>query len=144
MRNLLKEKKPNVISFGSILQRLFFSIDFMFSCTTSAPRFTACSSILFESSTPDIFLKPGTFYQIPYRCLIPKNIDNLLLAGRCISATHEACGSIRIMPCCMATGQAAGTAAALSIKKKISPRNLDISLLQKVLKEQEAYLNNKE
>ncbi|MDD5484161.1 MAG: FAD-dependent oxidoreductase, partial [Kiritimatiellae bacterium] len=57
-------------------------------------------------------LKPGASYQIPYRCLVPKKISNLLLSGRCISATHEGESSARIMPCCMVTGQAAGTAAA--------------------------------
>ena len=86
----------------------------------------------------DIFLKPGTSYDIPYRCLIPKKMENLLVAGRCISATHKAQSSIRIMPCCMAMGQAAGTAAALSLEKKVSSRNLDVSLLQKRLLEQRA------
>lgn len=81
----------------------------------------------------DIFLKPGTSYDIPYRCLIPEKIENLLVAGRCISATHEAQSSVRIMPCCMVTGEAAGIAASLSLEKKTFPKNLDISLLQENL-----------
>ena len=91
---------------------------------------------------PDIFLKPGTHYDIPYRCLVPKKVENLLVAGRCISATREAQGSIRIMPCCMVTGQAAGTAAALSIRNKVIPRKIDIGLLQKVLIKQNVYLGD--
>ncbi len=87
---------------------------------------------------PGIFLKLGTHYDIPYRCLVPKKVENLLVAGRCISATREAQGSIRIMPCCMVTGQAAGTAAALSLEKKVALKDLDIPILQKRLLEQGA------
>lgn len=79
-------------------------------------------------------LPKGESYDIPYRCLIPKKIDNLLVAGRCISATHKAHGSIRVMSHCMAIGQAAGTAAALSHHEKISPRKLNVKLLQTQLK----------
>ncbi len=63
-------------------------------------------------------LKPGSWYSIPYRCLITEQISNLLVAGRCISATHEACAAIRVTPIVMAIGQAAGTAAAQSIIKR--------------------------
>ena len=91
-----------------------------------------------KETEADIFLKPGTHYDIPYRCLIPQKIENLLVAGRCISAAHEAQASLRIMPCCMAMGQAAGTAAALSLKKEAAPKNLEVSLLQKKLLEQGA------
>ncbi|MCK4306501.1 MAG: FAD-dependent oxidoreductase, partial [Candidatus Eisenbacteria sp.] len=87
-----------------------------------------------------VHLKRDRAYQIPYRCLIPKKIDNLLVAGRCISTTREANGSTRVMPICMALGQAAGTAAALAVRHKVSPRNLDISILQKRLLEQGAKL----
>lgn len=75
-------------------------------------------------------------YDIPYRCLIPRGVDNLLVAGRCISATHIAMSSLRIMPTCMALGQAAGTAAAICVKKGCLPNNLDISELQRLLVEQ--------
>lgn len=72
-------------------------------------------------------------YGIPYRCLVPKKIDNLLVGGRCISTTHEALATTRLTPSCMASGQAAGTAAALSIADKVDPRNLNIERLQRQL-----------
>jgi hypothetical protein len=85
-------------------------------------------------------LKPGESYDIPYRCLTPKGIDNLLIAGRPISATHEAHSSLRIMPICIAIGQAAGAAAALSVKSEVIPRKLNIQQLQSTLRSQGANL----
>src|SRR5438132_927112 len=58
-------------------------------------------------------LPPGESYDIPMRCLLPRNTDGLMVAGRCISGTHEAHSSYRVMPIVMATGQAAGVCAAL-------------------------------
>jgi hypothetical protein len=78
-------------------------------------------------------LKSGEYYEIPYRCLVPLKIDNLLVAGRCISTTFEAQGSIRIQPVCRALGEAAGIAAAICIDKKVVPRRLDGTELRKVL-----------
>jgi hypothetical protein len=78
-------------------------------------------------------LRPGGFYEIPYRSLVPQNVDGVLLAGRCISATHEAHASTRSMPCCLATGQAAGVAAALSVKGNSKPSELDTSALRSAL-----------
>jgi hypothetical protein len=75
-------------------------------------------------------------YQIPYRCLQGKVNENLLVAGRCLSADHVAGGSMRNVTACFATGQAAGTAAALSVKHRVNPAQLDIGLLQKALIEQ--------
>jgi FAD dependent oxidoreductase len=74
-------------------------------------------------------------YGIPYRCLIPKEIENLLVGGRCISTTHEALATTRLTPSCMATGQAAGTAAALSIQENVSPKDLDVDKLKTYLVE---------
>ena len=73
---------------------------------------------------------PGFKYQMPYRMLVPKKLDNLLIAGRCVSCTHVALGSLRIMVACMTMGQAAGTAAAMSIDSDISPRVVPINELQ--------------
>jgi hypothetical protein len=75
-------------------------------------------------------------YGIPYRCLLPKTIDNLLIAGRCFSATHEALASARMMPSCMAMGEAAGTAAAISIKENQMPGDINVKDLQKQLRRQ--------
>lgn len=74
-------------------------------------------------------------YDIPYRSFVPLHIDGLLTAGRCISGTHEAHASYRIMSVCMAMGQAIGTAAALCAQMNTIPRELDVSLLQKKLVE---------
>jgi len=76
----------------------------------------------------------GFRYAIPYRCLVPKEIDNLLVAGRCISTTHRALGSTRVMPQCAALGQAAGTAAAMSIDADTTPRALAPAALQLTLR----------
>lgn len=74
------------------------------------------------------------FFRIPYRSLVAREIDNLLIAGRCISATHEAFGCIRPTVQCMITGEAAGTAAALCVRENVSPANLDVKLLRGKLK----------
>jgi hypothetical protein len=84
--------------------------------------------------------KDGTSFGIPYRCLLPQRVENLLAAGRIISATHVASGSVRVMGQCMATGHAAGTAAALAAGKGCTPRELNRKLLLDTLKEQKAIL----
>lgn len=82
----------------------------------------------------------GDYYGIPYRCLLPIGVENLLLAGRCVSADSTAAGAIRVMPPCMAMGQAAGTAAAMAVKQDVTPRALDIQALRLRLKENKAFL----
>lgn len=72
-------------------------------------------------------------YDIPYRAFLPLNIDNLLTAGRCISGTHRAHASYRVMNICMAMGQAVGIAAALSATSRISPKELDYKRIQNEL-----------
>lgn len=84
------------------------------------------------------FVKDGGSYGIPYGCLVPQKVDNLLVAGRSISVDHEALGSTRVMAVCMALGQAAGAAAALSIAENVTPRALNAGLLRKRLTEQGA------
>ncbi|NLU31366.1 MAG: FAD-dependent oxidoreductase [Clostridiaceae bacterium] len=74
-----------------------------------------------------------TPYDIPLRCLIPKRIDGLVLSGRCISGTHRAHASYRVMSICMAIGEASGVAAALAAKKGINPRDVGYKEVQKVL-----------
>lgn len=82
----------------------------------------------------------GQTYEIPYRCLIPQQVEQLLVAGRCISATHEAQGSIRVSPTCMAFGQAAGTAAVASLREECPPRLINTDSLRRLLLEQGAIL----
>ena len=84
----------------------------------------------------------GKYYGIPYRSLVPLKIDNLLLAGRCLSADSTAAGAVRVMPPCMGMGQAAGVAAALSIKSEKTVRELDVNLLRKELIANGAYLGD--
>lgn len=78
------------------------------------------------------------YYEIPYRCLVPLRVENLLVAGRCISATHEGAASARVIPPCYATGQAAGLAAALCARDDIAPRQFDGLRLRQLLREQGA------
>ena len=77
-------------------------------------------------------------FQIPYRIMIPKGLDNIITAGRCVSCTYSAFGAIRDMASCMSLGEAAGVAAALASKKGVAPRNLDIKEVQKTLTKQGA------
>lgn len=72
--------------------------------------------------------------------MLPLKVDNLLVAGRCVSATHEALGAIRVMPFCFGMGEAAGTAAAISIQDGVIPKKVDTKKLQKVLAEQGAFI----
>ncbi len=83
-----------------------------------------------SQSCRDMYMRFPDAYYIPFRCLVPKKIDNLLVAGRSISVSYRPFGSTRVMAECMATGQVAGTAAALAVKQNISPRELGIENLR--------------
>ena len=87
----------------------------------------------------DTVAKPYSIWdmRLPYGSILPQDVDNLLVAGRCISAEEEAMGQLRLIPVCSATGQAAGTAAALALNRGITPKKLDVTLLQKTLQEQD-------
>ena len=84
--------------------------------------------------------KPQDWYLIPYQCLVPKGVENLLMAGRFISTTHRALASARVMGPAVVMGQAIGVAATLSIGSNITPRQLDVTLLQNELKSQGVWL----
>lgn len=77
--------------------------------------------------------KNGPFFTVPYLCLVPKGISNLLVAGRAISADAIAGSAIRMMPSCMAFGQAAGTAAAMCAAQNIAPKDVDVQALRQTL-----------
>lgn len=85
-------------------------------------------------------LEVGRNYGIPYRCLIPRQLDGLIVAGRCISVTHDALGSTRVMAICMGLGHAAGAAAALAAAAGMAPRNLESARLRETLRQQGALL----
>ena len=87
--------------------------------------------------------KTANIYQIPYRSLVPLRIEQLLVAGRSLSATHEALAAVRVMPPAFAMGQAAGTAAALAAVHKIPPRRVPVPALQDTLVRQGAYLGER-
>jgi hypothetical protein len=74
-------------------------------------------------------LRDGGWFDIRYGCLVAAGVDNLLVAGRCLSAGYMAQGSLRIQQTCIATGQAAGVAAARSIEADVSPRELDSAVV---------------
>jgi hypothetical protein len=78
--------------------------------------------------------RDGVNFEIPYRCLLPVGVDNLLVAGRCISADHVAESGVRAILACMYTGQAAGTAAGLARKGGLSPRTIRVGELRDSLR----------
>ncbi len=92
------------------------------------------------SGTSHYFFKDGEYYSIPYRSLLPKEFDNLLVAGRCISATHEAQASVRIMPICACMGEAAGSAIAVAKQTNTNTHTLDTDVLREKLKSNGAIL----
>lgn len=88
-----------------------------------------------ESTYPRLTLPPGVtsskvpMCDIPYRCLLPKHLSGLLFAGRCLSGSHTTHAAYRVTGTCMATGQAAGLAAAMAAKRNVSPEKIDGSEL---------------
>ena len=92
------------------------------------------------SGTSHYYFPAGSYYTIPYRSLVPRGTDNLLVAGRCLSATHEAQASIRIMPICASTGEAAGVGAAVSFRSGKPVQEADIAEVQRILLENGAFL----
>ena len=92
------------------------------------------------TGTSHRFFGDGEYYTIPYRSLLPKEFNNLVVAGRCLSGTHEAQASVRIMPTCACLGQAVGTAAALAFKSNENAHTVDVKALQNKLVENGAVL----
>lgn len=80
-------------------------------------------------------------FGIPYGCLVSSELDNLMFAGRCISVDDQVIGSVRVMPCCMAMGQAAGISCCMAIDGNVKPADVDVSILRGKLRKQNAILS---
>ncbi|MDD4786979.1 MAG: FAD-dependent oxidoreductase, partial [Pirellulales bacterium] len=104
------------------------------------------SDVLGGARFPDVVAVGGAWngdhqeWQIPYGALVPKNVDNLLAAGRCISGEPLMSDLIRVIPNCFITGHAAGAAAAVAVKDGCLVRDVEVPKVQKLLLQQEAYL----
>ncbi|WFR57675.1 FAD-dependent oxidoreductase [Anaerocolumna sp. AGMB13025] len=94
-----------------------------------------------EGTDSSFISEPGTYYSIPYEVMVCDEIKNLLVTGRCVSATFEAQAAIRTTPTAGALGQAAGLAGALAAKQNVDTKNVNIKELQKELRVQNAYLD---
>ena len=92
------------------------------------------------TETQYVWLDEGAYYQVPYRSLLVQGVDNLLVAGRCISATHEALASTRVIAPSMAQGEAAGIAGAMAARTGTSLRALDVAAVQDALSARGAFL----
>ena len=92
------------------------------------------------TGTSHYYFPTGEYYTIPYRSLIPKSAENLLVAGRCISSDHGAQASYRIMPVVCCIGEAAGSAVGLAVKQNCTVREIDVKELQNELKRNGAYI----
>jgi hypothetical protein len=104
---------------------------------------SSAKGIVTENEKNDFYTskyKTGESYGIPYRALLPKGLENVMVAGRTLSADRAMHGSFRVMPCCFATGQAAGTAASICCSENKALRNIPITKLQEVLRMQGAYI----
>ena len=93
------------------------------------------------SGTSHFYFPSGTYYTIPYGCLVPVESENLLVAGRCISATHEAQASIRIMPTVCTIGEAAGVAAAVACEDKVGVSAVDVQKVRDILRSKGAVID---
>lgn len=89
---------------------------------------------------PPLLYADGESYGIPFRTLLPRGTENVLVAGRCISADRPMQSSTRVMPCCFITGQAAGLATALASRLEVPLRQLPIEQLQECLRQKDVYL----
>jgi hypothetical protein len=85
--------------------------------------------------------KYGALYFVPYGALLPRELDNLLVAGRCISVDHRVHHATKEIPACFATGEAAGAAAALAVKQGVAPAALDVEALRGHLRASGAILD---
>lgn len=93
------------------------------------------------AGTSHYYFPAGEYYEIPYRTMLPKEVENLLVTGRCISVDHEAQASVRIMPIVCCLGEAAGVAAAVAVASGVDPKKADITRIQQILVQNGAVLH---
>jgi hypothetical protein len=94
------------------------------------PEFLDGSGIAIMPST-------GRYFHVPYRITVPQKVENLLVAGRCVAGDKVSHAATRQMMCCTVTGQSAGVAAAVSLKERVTCREVDVSKVQKALEKQD-------
>lgn len=116
----------------------------VYDCTLH-PDAIACMATCMDTHNKDnpggtLHVPDKPFFDVPYGCLVAKGYDNLLVAGRAISADAQAGSAIRMMPSCMAFGQAAGTAAAMAAKAHIPARQVPTDVLRQTLRQQGAFV----
>ena len=85
--------------------------------------------------------KGEDYYYVPYRSILPKEYDNMLVVGRCLSANHEAHSAVRVMPTCACIGEAAGIAISIAKSTNTNTHTIDIELLRKKLKKSGAIID---
>ena len=106
----------------------------------------AMKDVMAGTKFPDVVAVGGAWngdhdeWQIPYGVLVPKDVENVLAAGRCVSGERLMSDLIRVIPICLVTGQAAGAAAAVAVQDGCPVRKVDVPKVQRLLREQEAYL----
>jgi hypothetical protein len=128
-------------TFSDDIARCAYFIDLHAVTTEQAARAKSISDTATEKFERRSYaLPPGSSHGIPYRCLLPQGVDNLLVAGRPISAERSVSGAVRVMPYCFATGEAAGMAAVLALSHDGNVRQIDTTVLRERLLSQGAWL----
>ena len=118
----------------------------LLACTKFEDGIAACNYDI-DIHSPDgagtshYYFPTGTYYTIPYRVMVPKKFDNLLVTGRCVSATHEAQASLRIMSTVCTLGEAAGVAASVAVSDKTTMKDVDVQKVRSILREKGACID---
>lgn len=130
-------------TFPDDIARCAYFIDLHAVTSEQAARAKSISDTAQEKSERKSYALPvGKSHGIPYRCLLPQGVDNLLVAGRSLSAERIVSGAVRVMPYCFATGEAAGLAAVIAAQGNGKVREVDTAILQQRLLAQGAWLGD--
>ena len=132
-----------VLSFGDYMKRASFADEigrYSYPIDIHPSNGSKAGMEEFAKMTREARYKPGESYGIPYRALIARGFGNLLAAGRCIGTDELVQSSVRVIPCCYITGQAAGAAAALAARVDGAVREVSSKLLRDALRAQGAYV----